>query len=705
MIEVMQEFVASSFYLALLAAVVAAPVAVLALTIDLLLGGRMAARFRCWLWIVVAARLLLPFAPGSPVSLQNVLAAFQNTSPSPAAGDLHAIKAPAPRLQQTWSTPIAGSAAQTPQPDSVSFISAIDWGTILIGAVLAVWLTGVLWVLLRAGIACVRFQRHLKLLPSVDDPAIIETVQRACRDIGVRAPIIKRVADLPGPALFGWRFPTLCLPEGEHFSNGQLRMIALHEAMHIRRNDGLLAWLLTAVRAAHWCNPIAWLAVVRVERYREQACDEAVRQHTDADQQGEYAELLLRFAAGRPVATNLGLLGLWFARPARRLSQRIEAFRGGARSSRLPWLLSTTTVVAVAFVGLTDAMGSSHDRETPPQANRVPMPGKAGAPSFTDKNVAIFGVADEPNPTEERTYDLTAALEKADRIPAGMDPRRWLLTYTTLGSGHGFPITQSGKTNPNQVTISMSRRQHDFFAHVLSDIERFGHTFQICIDTRVFPSESIENIPSIDWQKAVQFAAPDHISASKWDSDSSAEPGKTSVAVEAVSFEFAPFVVCSISDTDMQRVEQHFQRQPHAAVVSAPKVTLFSGQLATICDQSQTPFVTSVNYGQGEQAAAAQPNITVIDQGLRIDMQPKMLDLDHLELRCHLTLSTIDAVREVKLPGADITVQSPKVTRQTIATTCRMKRGESLLIASLGEKTQYYAITPQWLADPIEVDP
>jgi hypothetical protein len=55
---------------ALYAAFSTLPLAVVALAIDAMAGRFLAARFRCLLWIVVAARLVMPMAPESRWSLQ-----------------------------------------------------------------------------------------------------------------------------------------------------------------------------------------------------------------------------------------------------------------------------------------------------------------------------------------------------------------------------------------------------------------------------------------------------------------------------------------------------------------------------------------------------------------------------------------------------------------------------------------------------------
>jgi beta-lactamase regulating signal transducer with metallopeptidase domain len=464
MIEVIQELIESGFCLALTAAVVAAPVALLALVVDLLAGGWMAARFRCWLWVVVAIRLLMPMAPGSAASLQNAWSFLDRTPTTQASAERAALETIPLEWGETWSDP-TGLPELVPVRVHATPVSRIDWEMVLALSLVFGWLVGAAWVLLRAVVASFRFRRQLQALPAVDDSAIIDTVRLACGHIGVTAPVVKRVPDLPAPALFELGRPTLCLPEGENLTDSQLRMIALHEAMHIRRRDGWLAWLLAAVRAAHWFNPIAWLAVSRV-----------------------------------------------------------------------------------------------------------------------------------------------------------------------------------ASTQPTN--------------------------------------------------------------SSQWGDDSPVEAGKPSVSIESASFDFAPFMVFSLNEDEMKSVVEWFATKPSSLSMHAPKVTLFSGQTGTIRDQSHRPFVTSVDCIRGPYGTAAQPNIVVLDEGTRIDYQPKMHDHEHLDLRCRLTLSAIDDVRTINLPGAGsrVTVQVPKVTRKVVSTSCRMKQGETLLIASLDEKTFYYAITPRWFADPVAAE-
>jgi hypothetical protein len=91
------------------------------------------------------------------------------------------------------------------------------------------------------------------------------------------------------------------------------------------------------------------------------------------------------------------------------------------------------------------------------------------------------------------------------------------------------------------------------------------------------------------------------------------------------------------------------------------------------------------------------------------------VDEDELDLQCRLTVSHIDRVSETKLPGMEITVQNPRVSRRTISVKCRVTPGETLLIAPLTEDgardtagVTFYAVTAEWFpdsVDPTGIDP
>ncbi len=83
---------------------------------------------------------------------------------------------------------------------------------------------------------------------------------------------------------------------------------------------------------------------------------------------------------------------------------------------------------------------------------------------------------------------------------------------------------------------------------------------------------------------------------------------------------------CHVGFAILSDIEAYFfieasQGDSRSNVLQAPKVTLFNGQLASVSDVSQSPFVISVIPVVGDFAAAQQPVIVVLSEGTMLTVQ------------------------------------------------------------------------------------
>ena len=81
-----------------------------------------------------------------------------------------------------------------------------------------------------------------------------------------------------------------------------------------------------------------------------------------------------------------------------------------------------------------------------------------------------------------------------------------------------------------------------------------------------------------------------------------------------------------LSDIEAFFFLQAAQGDARTNVMQAPKVTLFDGQLASITDQVQRPFVTSITPVVGDFAVAQQPVIVVLNEGTQLNVQGVVSD-------------------------------------------------------------------------------
>jgi general secretion pathway protein D len=76
-----------------------------------------------------------------------------------------------------------------------------------------------------------------------------------------------------------------------------------------------------------------------------------------------------------------------------------------------------------------------------------------------------------------------------------------------------------------------------------------------------------------------------------------------------------------LSDIEAFFFLQAAQSDNRTNVMQAPKVTMFDGQFASISDQTQRPFVTSIIPVVGDFAVAQQPVIVVLNEGTQLNVQ------------------------------------------------------------------------------------
>lgn len=256
-----------------------------------LTGRRYGARWRCWIWLLLALRLAVPvpLLPNRPAQA----ASIQLTAPwdpviyhyTPTAAETGQGQTP------PAATPPAGTAADAAAP-AEGF--AVTLGQVLF----ALWLAGGLGVLGWNGLSHLRFRRWLaRWGRPVESPELLRAYNALGDALGLnRRPKLTVYPGLGAPMLAGLLRPVLLLPEGRA-SGRMLHYALLHELTHYRRRDIWLKALMLWVCAVHWFNPLVWLMARAVERDTELACDEGAVGRLTAGERAEYGRAILEAAA------------------------------------------------------------------------------------------------------------------------------------------------------------------------------------------------------------------------------------------------------------------------------------------------------------------------------------------------------------------------------------------------------------------------
>lgn len=125
----------------------------------------------------------------------------------------------------------------------------------------------------------------------------------------------------------------------------------------------------------------------------------------------------------------------------------------------------------------------------------------------------------------------------------------------------------------------------------------------------------------------------------------------------------ANFGFAILSDLEVFFLLQAAEGDQRTNVLQAPKVTLFNGQTASVQDQSQRPFVTSIIPVVGDFAAAQQPVIVVLSEGTQLNVQA-VVSSDRRFVRLTLVpfFSRIGDVEEFTFQGETYTDTGTVVT-------------------------------------------
>lgn len=273
----------------------------------------------------------------------------------------------------------------------------------------AVRLLFVLWALGCGGVLLWRVWGHLRYrrgllrwaAPASAAQRALLAREAARMGLTRRIETLRLVQSAEGPLLLGlWR-PVLALPPlggPDAAALEDLALVLRHELAHLARRDLAVKALLTLGCALHWANPIVWWMARRASAEMELACDDLATQDASPAARRCYGEAILAAASARGGWRAAGLCtGFWGGRSG--LRRRFEHLADGPvqprrRASILFCLLAALVLAASWLAGALGAAAAGP--QTPgdlPGAGGEPLSAASGAASGQD---SAPGTSDEP---------------------------------------------------------------------------------------------------------------------------------------------------------------------------------------------------------------------------------------------------------------------------------------------------------------------
>ncbi|MCM1268353.1 MAG: M56 family metallopeptidase [Bacteroidales bacterium] len=334
---------------------------------------RLGKRWQYYIWLVVVARLLLPFAPetnlttmlfqgfdraveqsraGSVFTRQDGMADTADRSETNDAGKDNLYNAPMETAGNSAENATTEEAIHNPAESTttagtvIRFVrnaAAAVWNHLWLG-----WLVTALILFIRKITIYQDFVKYLRAgCVEVADIDLLERFGRLVERNGIKTTVELYTNHLiSSPLLIGFFRPCIILPTTE-LSLVDFDYTILHELTHFKRRDMFYKWLVQFCVCVHWFNPFVYLMSREISRVCELSCDEAVIRGLDAQGRRAYGDTLFN-AIGRGGNYRDAFVSLTLHESRELLKERLDAIMNFKKMPK--WGIGIAFLFTVVFV-------------------------------------------------------------------------------------------------------------------------------------------------------------------------------------------------------------------------------------------------------------------------------------------------------------------------------------------------------------------
>ncbi|WP_051280748.1 M56 family metallopeptidase [Anaerovorax odorimutans] len=237
-------------------------------------------KWRYWIWLILALRLLIPFNISLPQTQAEIIPYLNNMD----------IERPLQSVSFVHQENNQIDAWQDTEVLSEATHKNIEWEEII----LAVWTTGAVIFILYYMIGYIVFKRSvLRFSRFIGDKRAIEIFE----EVKSEMKIIRNVGlftskKIKSPMMSGFLRPFICLPNLD-YGYEELKIILKHELIHYKRKDIWYKLVFVCANAVHWFNPMVYLLRGISNRDLEMACDYELIKHSDTVFRKRYSQTIL----------------------------------------------------------------------------------------------------------------------------------------------------------------------------------------------------------------------------------------------------------------------------------------------------------------------------------------------------------------------------------------------------------------------------
>ena len=282
--------------------VIAAVVILLVKVLATLFKGRVSARWKYFIWLLITISLCVPVRLPANLALVDfkVLRSSQQNTQNPKITDYAVRPEESQKITETVSSASNDMKNLTEIPEQKRTVryESDKWMGIVAVIFAAVWLSVAVLKLTGELLAYYFSIRNLERMSlQVSDTVSIQMYRAACQKKHVRRrPELRQNAGLTTPLLAGLFHTKLYLP-ATGYSAEERKLIFYHELTHYCHRDLWYKMLLRICASIYWFNPFLLIMLKEADKDIENLCDTAVVRRVNKKEHKLYRQLLLRTVA------------------------------------------------------------------------------------------------------------------------------------------------------------------------------------------------------------------------------------------------------------------------------------------------------------------------------------------------------------------------------------------------------------------------
>lgn len=386
--------------------------------------SKLSRQWQYYVWLIVIARLLLPFAPEGNLidktfeAIETAYYGDEMQSVQSYQSDYGIGGASIGEVANNFTE----SFVPEENPPGHNPIQEAFW--LLVENIWLIWL-GIAAIILMRKITIYRsFVRYVKAgMKPVSDIELLDRVAVIGEQIDVSRAVELCINPLiSSPLLIGFFRPCIVIPS-TNISDRDFHYTVLHELTHYRRRDMFYKWLVQITICLHWFNPLVHLMGREINKACEFACDEAIITKLGSSNVQDYGKTLLEAMAlaGQYKET---LASVTLSENKKLLKERLGAIVNFKNKSKL-FLVPTLALTLVLLVGAT-----SIGAYTPKQVNPL-IPDNKSITLDTDITITaeinVGGIDIIPVSQDKITADFDAQYYDVEMIE---EDGEWKITVT-----------------------------------------------------------------------------------------------------------------------------------------------------------------------------------------------------------------------------------------------------------------------------------